>query len=70
MNRIRVPYIFNNVFCRKNCKWLEPTEKRQDELKRMGRILNHRCMKYLKFVKHEGFHPDLVKLDECKRDNK
>ena len=47
-------------FCRANCKWLRPTEKEQGSNKPI-----HICYKYNRQVTHQGFHPKLVKLEEC-----
>lgn len=55
------------TFCYADCKHLNFTEKQQDEAyKTLGRRPEHFCKLYNKQIKHNGFHPFLVKLQECK----
>lgn len=55
--------VHNQKFCYDNCHFLNPSENEQDK---MGGIkIPHFCILYKKCVKHEGFHPKLIKLEEC-----
>lgn len=48
-------------FCRKNCVMLKPQEKDQTSAKE-----SHICQMLQTEVKHEGFHPNLVRLEGCR----
>ena len=43
-----------------NCEYLTPTEKEQTNSNEI-----HWCTKYNKQVKHNGYHPELPRLDKC-----
>jgi len=43
-----------------NCKYLTSTEKEQTNKKEQ-----HFCLKYKKQIKHNGYYPELPRLDEC-----
>lgn len=48
-------------FCRTNCKNLKPKEKEQSRF-----LEPHDCIRYSKKVYHGPYHPQLIKLNECK----
>jgi len=50
-------------FCYYECPFLKPCEYDQSDKKEP-----HWCEKYDKQVKHYGYHPNLVKLEECRND--
>jgi len=47
-------------YCRKNCRYLKPTEEKQTKEKE-----SHICENHGKRVYHGPYHPKLIKLDEC-----
>ena len=49
------------MFCRKNCRYLKPTEENQTALKE-----GYFCRKFKKQVHHGYAHPLIYKLPECK----
>lgn len=53
----------NTRFCPHKCPNLKPTEAEQSRQKE-----GHTCQKYGKRVRHMGYHPRLVRLDECERE--
>jgi len=48
-------------FCKADCLHLDPIEENQTE-----KDDSHLCLKHMKIVKHEGHHPNLVRVPECK----
>ena len=55
-----------NEYCPRDCRYLNITEKRQDELKNLtGVNTHHKCMKYNVRLYHMLAHPDLYKCEEC-----
>lgn len=47
------------------CKFLNLTEKRQNELKKIGDHKDHYCNLFKGHVLHQGEHPRLVRLPSC-----
>lgn len=50
-------------FCDDDCRHLDPTEEEQDII---GTKHQHFCNKYKKGLMHEGHHPLIPRLEECK----
>jgi hypothetical protein len=46
--------------CDLNCAWLHPKEYEQSKQKE-----KHICQRYNKIVKHNGYHPELIAVEEC-----
>lgn len=56
--------------CPTNCEHLSLTEEEQNSIRKLGKPREyHFCTKFQKQVHHEGWHPRLVQLDECKEIN-
>ncbi len=53
----------DNRFCPVECEFLFPKEYEQS--KNIGKA-SHICTKYNKRVIHGGYHPNILKCDECK----
>jgi len=54
--------------CPPNCKFLNITEEMQDRVASTGLKLQHRCRKVNQVLFHGCFHPELVQLEECKKE--
>jgi len=55
--------------CPPNCKFLNITEKQQGRIRRnTGRIIAHSCRKVREVLLHGSFYPELVQLEECKKE--
>jgi len=53
-------------FCNPICIYLSPTEKEQEDLTKTGNfVYDHKCKKYHKIIRHQTYHPNLVRLNEC-----
>lgn len=56
--------------CPKDCKYLNVTEKRQNELMNLtGMHTKHKCLKYNQQLYHMLAYPDLYKCEECYKDS-
>lgn len=49
-------------FCSNNCEYLNLNEREQNLYKTKE---DHVCKKYNKTLKHENFHPLILKCEEC-----
>ena len=47
-------------YCRKNCIFLNPTEKQQTDKKE-----KHFCCLFRKIIFHLNFHPKLIAINKC-----
>ena len=70
MEDIKKIYIELGIgLCPPNCKFLNITEKQQGRIRRnTGRIIAHNCRKVRKVLLHGFVHPELVQLEECKKE--
>ncbi len=54
------------LFCKQNCKYLNITEKEQDEHRSKGYMHTaHYCKKYNKSLYHLRYHPNIIKIGDC-----
>jgi hypothetical protein len=51
-------------FCPDDCQYLRPTE--EDQKKYLPVNVDHYCYLHKRVVKHEGYHPKIVKVKGCK----
>lgn len=53
-------------FCYTDCPYLHPTEAQQNKFYKAYHYRPfHNCSYYNKTVKHQGHHPNLIKIDKC-----
>ena len=53
-------------FCPEKCSFLQPTEEGQNRMAmKNGSRPAHMCVLFGKVLKHEIYHPQIVRCDEC-----
>jgi hypothetical protein len=62
LNVVKKKEVIMEKFCPDNCFYLEPKEKDQKLLKDSENM--HVCNKYNQILKHEIYHPKIVKCKE------
>jgi hypothetical protein len=52
------------AFCPDDCQYLKPTE--EEQVRYLPVNVKHYCYLHKKTVNHEGHHPRLIRVNECK----